>query len=61
MILTHWLKNNLDFKNRIERKLGIKVLYILFSALEHMEIIEKIVILIRLSLVMTSMVLLWIG
>jgi len=46
MILTHWLKNNLDFKNRIERKLGIKVLYILFSTLEHMEIIEKIVILI---------------
>jgi len=61
MILTHWLKNNLDFKNRIERKLGIKVLYILFSALEHMEIIEKIVILIRLSLVMTGIVLLWIG
>jgi len=30
MILTHWLKNNLDFKNRIERKLGIKVSYILF-------------------------------
>ncbi len=41
----HVKKIVLDFKNRIERELGIKISYILFSAQEHVEIIEKIVIL----------------
>lgn len=41
----HVKKIVLDFKNRIERELGIKISYILFSAPEHVEIIEKIVIL----------------